>query len=356
MRNCPNGLQTRLLMPRCWDGKKSYTALHTSNVVYAQGKGGWNGSQYSTDCPKSNPILLPTLTLEVQYNTQAFAKSFHLAANTTWPFGASFTRCHAHAAVWASGNTAAYGLHGDFLMGFDRNVFDRANRHCTLGANLAPELRCKGILTINATPQACQVSPAVDERIDGPLSALPGCNPVFGAKTGFKAPSCPSQKSPSILTPVTQMHGSAPAGVCALSGEAQIVPQVGTYAYRGCFGYDYTKPIPQFTRSFGFDFTIKRCIAKCSAAGLSSCGLMYGGECRGSSTIVKPNLLGQCNTPCKADKKHICGGLFSFSVYQKDAKPFKTTSCKRTGMGSTKSSSGKTKSKKGRRSGLAIDL
>jgi hypothetical protein len=107
-RDCPYGMKTEVYFPNCWDGLNLWTA-NRSHTAYAVGSVmGRDGG-----CPISHPIRIPQIQLE--YTTP-------LAGNT----------------FWSNGDSTAYGVHADFVNGWEDDVLSAAlnNPVCGYGLNL----------------------------------------------------------------------------------------------------------------------------------------------------------------------------------------------------------------------------
>jgi len=98
--NCPAGtfLIMNVRFPQCWDGIHLDSADHHSHMAYVNGKG---------RCPRSHPVVLPLLLLEVKYRIHNGAKG-------------GFTL--------ASGSI--YSVHGDFFDAWDRRKLAGLIRTC----------------------------------------------------------------------------------------------------------------------------------------------------------------------------------------------------------------------------------
>lgn len=126
-------------------------------------------------CPKSHPVAIYSVFYEFFYDTSAIQ---------------DFNRL-----VWAMGDPTGYGLHGDYINGWNQIALDNAMRTCTgqNGPNTpscslwVPSLNSPGssstqkVQTTNPNPEAV--------GLQGPIPTLPGNNPVTGTfvKKSFQA-------------------------------------------------------------------------------------------------------------------------------------------------------------------------
>ena len=86
---------------------------------------------------------------------------------------------HYDAAVFSFGDETGYGFHADFLNGWDVDVLQAAIDQCT--GDLFQNIEgCPPFVQYidRERAKSCTIPRVVEEEIDGPLSALPGCNPI----------------------------------------------------------------------------------------------------------------------------------------------------------------------------------
>lgn len=115
-RDCPNGMKTDLYFPPCWDGINLWKS-DMSHMAYPL------GSVNANSCPISHPVRLPAILLEYTWLVSQVMPNTPLAGNL----------------VWANGDTTGYGVHGDFVSGWDSAVLQRAlnSPGCAIGTNEA---------------------------------------------------------------------------------------------------------------------------------------------------------------------------------------------------------------------------
>lgn len=220
--NCKDGLRTQLHFPSCWNGEDKDSPDHKSHMSYPV------GSAEGGDCPTTHPHKLMNLFYEFVYDVGSF--DFR-AGQTNW--------------VFANGDTTGLAMHGDFINGWDVNTLTNAVKQCTdmffdpqleSTFHLSQCLRTTNIhcsflffslsLFVDCGPlaasidrkksQSCTIPRVVEEDIDGPLKALPGCNPVSGGPVA-KASTCANQIVPAIkgLSPAHTLAAGATTSAAA---------------------------------------------------------------------------------------------------------------------------------------------
>jgi hypothetical protein len=170
---CKDGLRAQVWFPMCWDGKNLDSPDHISHMsfpIQAPDHG---------DCPSTHPVRLPGVFFEILFDVNP----------TRFPHGNGHNPF-----VWSCGDSTGYGLHGDFLNGWDENLVRDAlaDPKCDLALNddlafgnnvkacppMAPYVK-------SDNPNGkCQLAEKVNLLEDlgfGHLSSsLPGCNPITG--------------------------------------------------------------------------------------------------------------------------------------------------------------------------------
>jgi len=285
-RNCPNGLRLQVLFPSCWDGVNLDSPDHKSHMAYPGGLD--NGI-----CPPSHPKRFPTLFYEVIFNVNEF-KDMWYGESSTQPF------------VLSNGDPTGYGLHGDFVNGWDVNVLQAALTQCKDGGGSIEKCTVFQFFD-DETRRNCQVPVKVDERVQGQLDKLPGCNSI--------------QRGPG---------NSQPESGCGATTQIS-QPQWGykdvtstlNYKYLGCArdpsGQGRTLPSAKTSSD---SMTVETCIKHCDGKGFAYAGPSYAKECWCGNSVAddrmpKKGLWGGCNMPCSGSSNETCGGWAALSLYQK---------------------------------------
>ncbi|KAG8881117.1 hypothetical protein FRB97_000169 [Tulasnella sp. 331] len=354
--DCEAGMRAQLQFPSCWDGVNTYLAGN-AHVQYLSGMD--NGA-----CTAAFPVYLPHLFFEVTWDIHSFVTSGQWnPATQPWPF------------VYSNGDPTGFGWHGDFYNGWDVPVLQNAIDHCNdpnnpdqLTAGLASACPYLNVTT-SAAASACQIKDAEAPQplgIQGPLAALPGCNPLqYGPcdATSYPVTNCPavaptcsganvtttsstmsattsavsstsvkavttSTVSMAIPTAQTSMSSTATmalttkaAATTSKTSTASAVtvtslPSNGTLSFVGC----YTDQASPRTLS-GYTFTDNTmtnalCSATCAAKGYMYAGSEYSNECYCGNSLGDATLSTWCNGPCAGDSTSICGGTYKLSVYK----------------------------------------
>ncbi|KAH9971395.1 hypothetical protein BGW80DRAFT_456878 [Lactifluus volemus] len=156
--NCPWGLRAQVFFPGCWDGKNLDSPDHKSHMAYPDGID--NGK-----CPPTHPVHLVSIFYEVYFSVDPF---------NSLRDGGRF--------VLSNGDPTGYGLHGDFMNGWDRSVLERAVETCTNLSGViedCPVFKNENRFEDDSTMQLCAAKnpiPAEEGMGDGlVLDHLPGC-------------------------------------------------------------------------------------------------------------------------------------------------------------------------------------
>lgn len=165
---CQDGLRTQVWFPMCWDGKNLDSANHYDHMSYPLERpdGG--------NCPPTHPVRIPGIFYEVLYSVD-LDKFPH--GNGHNPF------------VWACGDPTGYGLHGDFLNGWDQGVVQAALRDPSCQSQNTNEgnspQNCKPLspyVKSSNPDQSCLLASPIpnieDVGVNHLIDHLPGCNPV----------------------------------------------------------------------------------------------------------------------------------------------------------------------------------
>ncbi|KFY78453.1 hypothetical protein V498_09107 [Pseudogymnoascus sp. VKM F-4517 (FW-2822)] len=147
-------MRAETFFPSCWDGVNLDSDNHSSHMAYPA-----IGTYDSGVCPESHPKAIFSVFYEFFYDTSAY-KDFN-----KW--------------VYAMGDPTGYGLHGDFINGWDQTALEAAIETCS-GPDGAYSPDC----SINKNAGSAvgfdpEIAAPVEEvGLNGPVATLPGNNPV----------------------------------------------------------------------------------------------------------------------------------------------------------------------------------
>lgn len=202
-------LRYNVHFPSCINTNVPFTDF-MSNTAWASSAGTTGGK---TNCPQGYTHV-PHLFVEAYWNTMEF---------TDWTPGQG-----QQPFVLAMGDPLGYGLHADFISGWDTDVLSNLIATCNAGAHGDGLDSCPNVQAHGDTPTSCRVASAnPTEVVNGTLPALPGCNPVqWGPEPAVLcdcssgSPVCNGSSGSSTVPPSTNSNGtssvsassSAPAG------------------------------------------------------------------------------------------------------------------------------------------------
>ncbi|ORY85568.1 hypothetical protein BCR37DRAFT_377247 [Protomyces lactucae-debilis] len=302
-KNCPDGLRAQIIFPSCWDGVNLDSPDHKSHVAYPTGIA--NGQ---CDDPKY-PVRLVTIFYEVFYNVGDFAGQW-------WSDKSPF--------VLAQGDPTGYGLHGDFMNGWDVKVLQTAIDTCNDNSGSMEKCQAFSLKYPADGSSQCHKSPSVNEQVMGKLKKLPGCNPIWDG-TGVK-PACDAEPTPQLWTNTTGYYGwVTPTGYNSTDGR-EIVQKYKNWNYLGCYQERDARVFPKrFTPG---DLTVGKCLDICQGAGYPFGGMEYSGECWCGPSLNNAQKIDmqRCYMLCSGNSSQYCGGSMALSTYQ--LAPLDTTSAR----------------------------
>ena len=186
---CPDGLRAQIFFPSCWDGKNLDSADHKSHMAYPDGVD-------SGICPSTHPVRLVSIFFEV------------------WNYVREFNDLNdgGHFAL-SNGDPTGYGLHGDFMNGWDSTVLSRAVDQCRSDTGViedCPVFQNEGRFYSDSEMNSCAAKNPLPDEQTGPgalLPYLPGCV----ALTGGPGPATPEDLVPGCV--VGSVSGSGTGSV-----------------------------------------------------------------------------------------------------------------------------------------------
>ncbi|KAL9632257.1 MAG: hypothetical protein Q9164_005430 [Protoblastenia rupestris] len=375
--DCPGvfGFSAEIWFPFCWDGINEFDASDPlKHVVYGE-----SNSQEGGKCPESHPKAFPQLFMEFHHDIKDVANK--PGAAEPW--------------VLAQGDATGYGMHADFV-GIDSGVWDGnhadfvqingwengpkslkdaiavdpsdpTKTKCFIGNTGAD--KCFEMHT-DAERSACKIGTPIDEEVDGPIPALPGCNPIQpGPEDATIQTNCagdtPSttQNEPKDTTDTTD--DTPPNGTPSTTPSQNAVPEADQknavpipesntqspeepeapstdsssnsglgggkpasikvsngeeWVYQGCYSDLDPDRTVRALETWGRGKTSTDCAKHCLGAGFKIAGTEYGTQCFCGNEMKQSKKLeeSKCNTACDDDENETCGGSSSLSVYAKE--------------------------------------
>jgi hypothetical protein len=153
---CKGGIRSNILYPTCWDGQNLDSPDHKTHVAYPS-KGPSNFLSRG-DCPKTHPVKIPQLMLEIVWDTTGFNDKAEWPADGSQPF------------VLSTGDNTGYGQHGDYVFGWKGDALQRAMDDNGCFSAVCGKQKTQ---TIDVAKQ-CTIKKTVKEDVDGWLKELPG--------------------------------------------------------------------------------------------------------------------------------------------------------------------------------------
>ena len=238
--NCPDGLRAQVFFPSCWTGKDPNPPDHMSHMSYPADE--YNNGK----CPPDFPVHLVSLFYEITWATGKFADEWY---GNSQPF------------VWSPGDPTGYAHHGDFVMGWKRDLLQSAIDQCTSDSGRVEDCPVFDLIP-DSQAEGCRIQPQVNEPVSGVLSALPGCNPVQPGpvatpQSGCGAPTTLSQSNATFFTDLTSKG----------------------WSYMGCGADNYYNRILSGASESNGQMTNQACVAFCDSQGFSMAGTEYSKEC-----------------------------------------------------------------------------
>ena len=370
--NYVGGLAATMRFPSCWNGQEFNPASPLAHMSYPTNQDGMAG------CPEGfKKARFPEVMIEYWLDVSQFDGQYG-ADEVPW--------------VLSNGDPTGYGFHMDFvslidpfrsrilantgkLNGWEEGVLAKAMKTCNPGNTGTPSLdapQCfgAGSKQDGKAKEACTKTSSINEDIglNGPLSQLPGCNPIqAGPGPATKPANCagdpvarpesvagpspattsttagltqitprvpdPVKTQPASSAPVRQTTsakaGPSPTNTVTSSPSGGSAPGLspssvkstsGVWKAAGCF-LDSLNPrsLGKQPEWWGQKISSSNCVEHCDSIRAKYAGTENGGQCFcGNELINSANRHGKCTSKCAGDDSEICGGPGHLSVYSLD--------------------------------------
>jgi hypothetical protein len=164
-QSCNYGFASEVTFPSCWNGKKLDPANPSAHMAYPT-----NGGVGLENCPTTHRAArFPTIFIEFWYDISSFNGQYS-SSSSPW--------------VLSNGDPTGYGMHADFLNGWEKGVLAKATGetggcNCGCGCGNDEMKQCFGADNVNDDGDSSfkQCSAGTSDSATR-LDKLPGCNPI----------------------------------------------------------------------------------------------------------------------------------------------------------------------------------
>ncbi|KAL5093022.1 hypothetical protein HDV62DRAFT_230226 [Trichoderma sp. SZMC 28011] len=201
--NCADGIRFEIMFPSCWKGGDATdSANHKDHVAFPD-------LVMTGNCPEGYPERLPSMLFEIIWNTNAYAGR-----------DGQF--------VMSNGDVTGYGLHGDFIMGWEEDFLQQAVNTCTNLSGLIEDCPLFNIVDQSVAEQCTLEDMPANLRREagnGPFNQLPGgdvvggTGPASSSHGGHSKPSATPTKGGAAPTLPYQPGVTAPVKGSPLPGQ-----------------------------------------------------------------------------------------------------------------------------------------
>ncbi|KAL9030743.1 MAG: hypothetical protein Q9196_001169 [Gyalolechia fulgens] len=329
--NYVGGLAATMRFPSCWNGQDFNPDRPMAHMAFPINQDGMAG------CPDGfKKARFPEIMMEYWLDVSQFDGQYG-ADEVPW--------------VISNGDPTGFGFHMDFLNGWKPGVLAKAIRGCDIGNTGDPldSPQCFGAGSVQSedAKQACKIAPVINQDIglNGPLSQLPGCNPIqpgpgpatkpancagaviarpTSATTASTADATTATSAPANSPSPVKSSSSAPPSPTDTGSGLQPVSvnsTSGVWKAAGCY-LDALNPRSLGNGQlewWGQPITSSNCVEHCDSIGAKYAGTENGGQCFcGNELVNSANRPGKCTSSCAGDKSEVCGGPALLSIYSLD--------------------------------------
>ncbi|KAL1599990.1 hypothetical protein SLS59_006063 [Nothophoma quercina] len=164
-QSCDYGFASEVTFPSCWNGNKPDPANPSAHMAYPT-----NGGVGLENCPTTHRAArFPTIFIEFWYDISSFNGQYS-SSSSPW--------------VLSNGDPTGYGMHADFLNGWEKGVLAKATAEtggcdCGCGCGNDEMKTCFGADNVNDDGDSSfkQCSASTSDSVTK-VDKLPGCNPI----------------------------------------------------------------------------------------------------------------------------------------------------------------------------------
>ncbi|KAL7270404.1 hypothetical protein RUND412_006892 [Rhizina undulata] len=201
---CKDGVRSEVFFPSCWNGVDIDSDNHRDHMAYPS-------LLDDGTCPDGFPVRVASLFYEVIWDVYAFTGQ-------------------AGEFVWSHGDPTGYGYHGDFMNGWQQTVLQSAIDTCTNLSGIITDCELFDLYTLEEMAE-CTIPSEVDEDAWGPLTKLPGCNPIVRGPEPAPTDCTDNEDAYSSLI------SSAAAVPIPSATSVPVLSSTGDYGYSVNYGY-----------------------------------------------------------------------------------------------------------------------
>lgn len=209
-KSCKYGFATEVTFPSCWNGNKLDPKNPSAHMAYPNGTG--TGTE---KCPSTHRVArFPTIFIEFWYDVSSFDGQY---ASTSTPW------------VLANGDPTGFGMHADFLNGWEKGVLAKATAEtggCTCGCGCGEDQikQCFGSDNVNEdNDSSFKQCAAGTTDSTTKFDKLPGCNPIQSGParaTAVSGAGCAATAVSSAIASATSAAGSKVSSAASVVASA----------------------------------------------------------------------------------------------------------------------------------------
>lgn len=222
-QSCNYGFATEVTFPSCWNGEKLNPSSPSAHMAYPEQYGNGVGVE---NCPTTHRAArFPTIFIEFWYDISSFNGQYS-SSSSPW--------------VLSNGDPTGYGMHADFLNGWEKGVLGKATAetggcNCGCGCGNNEMKTCFGANNVNDESDSNfkQCSASTSDSV-AKVDKLPGCNPIQSGParaTVASGAGCDAAQAPIATATSAAASKASAAASSAASGPASAVSSAYTDSF-----------------------------------------------------------------------------------------------------------------------------